>query len=54
MVTETVLQFTGLSKTFGATRALIDVDFDVRAGEVHGLVGRNGSGKSTLIKVLSG
>lgn len=54
MVTETVLQFTGLSKTFGATRALIDVDFDVQAGEVHGLVGRNGSGKSTLIKVLSG
>jgi ribose transport system ATP-binding protein len=54
VVTETVLQFTGLSKTFGATRALIDVDFDVRAGEVHGLVGRNGSGKSTLIKVLSG
>ncbi len=54
VVTDTVLQFTGLSKTFGATRALIDVDFDVRAGEVHGLVGRNGSGKSTLIKVLSG
>jgi ribose transport system ATP-binding protein len=54
VVTETVLQFTGLSKTFGATRALIDVDFDVQAGEVHGLVGRNGSGKSTLIKVLSG
>lgn len=53
-MTGTVLQFTGLSKTFGATRALIDVDFDVRAGEVHGLVGRNGSGKSTLIKVLSG
>lgn len=53
-MTDTVLQFTGLSKTFGATRALIDVDFDVRAGEVHGLVGRNGSGKSTLIKVLSG
>ncbi len=54
MVTETVLQFIGLSKTFEATRALIDVDFDVKAGEVHGLVGRNGSGKSTLIKVLSG
>jgi ribose transport system ATP-binding protein len=54
VVTDAVLEFTGLSKTFGATRALIDVDFDVRAGEVHGLVGRNGSGKSTLIKVLSG
>lgn len=54
MVSNTVLKFTGLSKTFGATRALIDVDFDVKAGEIHGLVGRNGSGKSTLIKVLSG
>jgi len=54
VVTETVLELHGLSKTFGATRALADVDFDVRAGEVHGLVGRNGSGKSTLIKVLSG
>ena len=54
MVTETVLELQGLSKTFGATRALANVDFDVRAGEVHGLVGRNGSGKSTLIKVLSG
>ena len=54
MVTETVLQFTGLFKTFGATRALIDVNFGVRSGEIHGLVGRNGSGKSTLIKVLSG
>lgn len=54
MVTETVLELHGLSKTFGATRALADVDFDVRVGEVHGLVGRNGSGKSTLIKVLSG
>jgi ribose transport system ATP-binding protein len=54
VVTETVLELQGLSKTFGATRALANVDFDVRAGEVHGLVGRNGSGKSTLIKVLSG
>lgn len=54
MVTETVLELHGLSKTFGATRALANVDFDVRVGEVHGLVGRNGSGKSTLIKVLSG
>ena len=49
-----VLEFTNLSKTFGPTRALVHVDFDVRPGEIHGLVGRNGSGKSTLIKVLSG
>jgi ribose transport system ATP-binding protein len=43
-----------LSKTFGPAKVLRDVDFDARAGEIHGLVGQNGSGKSTLIKVLSG
>jgi ribose transport system ATP-binding protein len=49
-----VLSVRGLSKTFTGTKVLDDVDFDVRAGEVHALVGQNGSGKSTLIKVLSG
>jgi ABC-type sugar transport system ATPase subunit len=44
----------GVSKNFGATRALIDVNFDVLAGEVHALVGENGAGKSTLVRVLSG
>lgn len=43
-----------LSKSFGPARVLQDVTLDVRAGEIHGLVGQNGSGKSTLIKVLSG
>jgi ABC-type sugar transport system ATPase subunit len=51
---ETTLRIEGLSKTFGGTRALIDVDLDIRANEIHALVGQNGSGKSTLIKTLAG
>jgi ribose transport system ATP-binding protein len=43
-----------LSKSFGATKALVKVDFDVFAGEVHALVGQNGAGKSTLVRILSG
>jgi len=49
-----LLSVRGLSKTFGSAKALDDVDLDVRAGEIHALIGQNGCGKSTLIKVLAG
>jgi monosaccharide-transporting ATPase len=44
----------GITKSFPGVQALVDVDFDLREGEVHAVVGENGAGKSTLIKVLTG
>ncbi len=49
-----VLQASGIEKSYGPVKALRSVDFDLRGGEIHGLVGENGSGKSTLLKVLAG
>src|SRR2546430_12278489 len=49
-----LLQVTGLCKTFGEVRAASDVCFEVRAGEIYGLLGPNGAGKTTTISMISG
>jgi len=51
---ELALRMTNVSKSFGGVRVLKDVSFEVRSGEVHGLVGENGAGKSVLMKTLMG
>jgi len=51
---EYIVRMQGVSKSFPGVKALDDVDFDLRAGEVLALLGENGAGKSTLMKILSG
>lgn len=49
-----ILEMRGITKTFPGVTALSNVNIEIRAGEIHALVGENGAGKSTLMKVLSG
>jgi monosaccharide-transporting ATPase len=54
LLSENLLKMEGISKYFPGVRALDNVDFTLRKGEIHALMGENGAGKSTLIKVVTG
>jgi simple sugar transport system ATP-binding protein len=54
MINDIVLSMRGISRSFPGVRALHNVDFTLRKGEIHALMGENGAGKSTLVKVLTG
>jgi len=54
MSDDIILEFKNVAKSFPGVKALSEVNFKVRRGEIHGLCGENGAGKSTLMKILSG
>lgn len=54
MSDDIILSMKGISKTFGGLKALVDVSFDVKRGEIFGIIGPNGSGKTTLINCITG
>lgn len=51
---KTILKMVGITKDFSGVRALDEIHFDLRKGEIHSLMGENGAGKSTMIKMLAG
>ena len=54
MITEPLLSIRHLSKSFNGVTVVDNADLEIRAGEIHALVGPTGCGKSTIIKILSG
>ena len=51
---KTIFQMHDIEKVFGTTKVLHNINLDIRAGEVIGLIGENGAGKSTLLKIIMG
>ncbi len=53
-MTSAIMSRAGLSKSYGPVKAVVNVDLDVRRGEIYGFLGRNGAGKTTTIRMLLG